>query len=142
MRRSSLLGVALLVASVAGCSPIEGERQNMTVMGVDCATFEAQPAATETVTIATGDSLEIALCSNPSTGFTWEEPTWEGAATLEVVSRQDLEPIDAVPGAAGQEAFTFRSTAPGETIVHFDYSQPWAGGTKGAWTLDLTVNVE
>lgn len=141
--RSAVIAWTLIAGiAVSACSLTEGEPRNMTVMGVDCATFEAQPAVTDAVAIGQGDSLQVTLCTNPSTGFSWEDPIGEGAATLELESRAVAEPVDAAPGAPGQEAFTFRSIAPGETIVHFVYSQPWAGGTKGAWTLDLTVTVE
>jgi hypothetical protein len=31
--------------------------------------------------------------------------------------------------------------SPGAAVIHFTYSQPWDGGTKGAWRLDLTTTV-
>ncbi len=42
---------------------------------------------------------------------------------------------------AGRERFTFRATAPGDATIHFVYSQPWEGGQKGAWRLDVGVTV-
>lgn len=130
-----------LVGGLAACSVFESSPGNVTVVGIDCERFGSEPVVAESVEIAVGDALEVRLCSNPSTGFTWEDPTWEGAATLELVSRQDLEHVDAVPGAPGQESFTFKAIVAGETLVHFEYSQPWAGGTKGEWQVDLTVTV-
>jgi hypothetical protein len=30
----------------------------------------------------------------------------------------------------------------GAAVIHFIYSQPWEGGTKGAWRFDLALNVD
>lgn len=131
-----------LVAGLAACSVFEGSPGDMTTLSIECDQLEAEPMVAAEVGLGVGDSVEIRLCSNASTGFTWETPTWEGDATLEVVARQDLEGVEAMPGAPGQESFTFKATASGTTVVHFVYSQPWAGGTKGAWRVDLTVTVK
>lgn len=91
--------------------------------------------------VGNGLTFKITLCSNPSTGFSWEEPTAEGDRSVELVERGVNQTVGGPPGEAGEEWFTFRATAPGTTVLHFVYSQPWEGGTKGAWRLDLTVVV-
>lgn len=130
-----------LVAGLAACSIFEGSPGNMTTLSIECDQLEAEPVVAAEVGLGVGDSVEIRLCSNPSTGFTWQDPPLDGDATLELVSRQDLEGVQTVPGAPGQESFTFRATAAGATVVHLVYSQPWAGGTKGEWRVDLSVTV-
>ena len=111
---------------------------------VTCAMFEAAGAdAPLERDLAVGDdqTFTVTLCSNPSTGFSWEEPTAEGDHSVELVERSILQTVGGPPGEAGQERFTFRATAAGTTVLHFVYSQPWDGGTKGAWRLDLTATV-
>jgi predicted secreted protein len=146
MRRIWLaLALAGILAGTAACA-VGGDPVPATVLTVDCATFEERAAddlpVLEAVRIGVGDGLEVHLCANPSTGFSWEEPTWEGAEALELVTRGTAAPVDAAPGAPAQETFTFRAVASGVTTVHFVYSQPWAGGIKGAWRLDLAVTVD
>lgn len=106
--------------------------------------FESEGSAApleRDLAVGNGQTFKVALCSNPSTGFSWEEPTAEGDHSVELVEQGVLQTVGGPPGEAGQEWFTFRATAPGTTVLHFVYSQPWEGGTKGAWRLDLTVTV-
>jgi len=83
----------------------------------------------------------VILCSNASTGFAWEVPTWTGDPSVELVQLGKDAPATALPGAAGTTVFTFRATAAGTTRIEFVYSQPWAGGMKGTWRLAVTVTV-
>ena len=146
MRRAALpLLLAGILATATACSA-GGEPVTSTVMTVDCDTLEQGaadgPPVLDAARIGSGEHLEVHLCANPSTGFTWEDPTGEGAQAIELVSRADLQTVGGPPGAAAQEVFTFRGVGPGVTTLHFVYSQPWAGGIKGEWRLDLAVTVE
>lgn len=138
---------ALFVATafvMAACSS-GGDAAGGPTVTVDCATFESEGAGgvslTREVSAGIGETVLVRLCSNPSTGFSWEDPTWEGDASLDGLTRSAAAADAPLPGAAGTESFTFEATGAGSAIVHFVYSQPWAGGIKGAWRLDLTVNV-
>lgn len=112
---------------------------------VDCAAFETEGAdgvpVERDIAAGVNQTLTITLCANPSTGFSWEEPVGEGDSVVELTERSVLQVIGGAPGAAGEERFTFRTTGAGEAVIHFTYSQPWDGGTKGAWRLDLATTV-
>ena len=100
----------------------------------------------QTVRLKADGEVTLTLCSNASTGFSWAEPRYDPAA-LALVSHGAQPPEGSAPGAAGSETWVFRalgcpatgSPACGASDVVFTYSQPWAGGTKGAWTFTLTV---
>jgi predicted secreted protein len=133
-----LLGAMLI--GCAGGSPAPGP-----TVTIDCAAFESQGAGgvpvTSDVSVTVGQGFTVVLCSNPSTGFSWEQPTWEGDATVELVQRSVQQTVGGQAGATGTESFAFNATKAGTTLIHFVYSQPWAGGTKGAWQADVTVAV-
>ncbi len=136
--------LALLLGTIlAACSSPATPGPGLTV---DCAAFETEGAAGVPVQreIAAGvnQTMTISLCSNPSTGFSWEEPIGEGDAVVELEERSVLQTIGGAPGEAGEERFTFKTVSAGEAVIHFVYSQPWDGGTKGAWRLDLTTTVD
>ncbi len=141
MRVAALL-VMILGTTLVACSSPPTPGPGLTV---DCATFEAEGAGGVPVQreIAAGvnQTVAVTLCSNPSTGFSWEEPVGEGDAVVELVERSVMQVIGDAPGEAGEERFTFRTVNPGEAVIHFTYSQPWEGGQKGAWRLDLLVSV-
>lgn len=114
------------------------------VLTVDCAALEsADPGGPleRDVELSVGQTLDVTLCSNASTGFAWEPPVWSGDQSVELLEVADDPPATALPGAAGTQVFTFRGTGAGTTLIEFIYSQPWAGGMKGTWRLALTVNV-
>ena len=136
------MAAVILAATLAACSSPATPGPSLTV---DCSAFETEGAAggpvEREIEAGVNQTLTITLCSNPSTGFSWEQPVGEGDADIELVERSVLQTIGGTPGEAGQERFTFRTVSPGQAVIHFTYSQPWDGGIKGAWLLDLTTTV-
>jgi predicted secreted protein len=134
MRRVAFLAALVVISACGAATGSPGPD-----MVVDCDAFAADPAPGRELGVAVGTEFTVTLCSNPSTGFSWEEPTWEGDQTVELVRAEGGAPAASGVGAAGTETFAFQAIASGQTTVRFVYSQPWAGGTKGAWRLDLSV---
>ncbi len=111
---------------------------------VTCDQFAAAQDATghaavaRTITASVGGTLVVKLCSNASTGFSWEQPTFD-TTKLQLQRHATSEP-SGLPGAAGTETWTFRVLSAGDSTVSFAYSRPWTGGEKGVWTVALTVH--
>jgi len=114
-------------------------------IGVGCDQFAAQKSITQTTEMSVGDQVKVTLCSNPSTGFAWQEPEISDAAILSLVDKSFGAPVTGaaqVVGAAGTDHITFKATAKGTSTVVLRYSQPWVGGTSSEWTYTLTVTVK
>jgi len=90
------------------------------------------------------NEIQITLCSNPTTGFKWDEVKISDPAELKLVSREFFAPgtpeNPAAPGTAGIEVFTFKVLGQGQSTALVEYSQPWEGGQKAVWTYTMTVN--
>ena len=147
MRTSRLAIVVLAGALLGGCAAVTAgqpatPRDALAISCDELAAPARGAAATtveRTVTAAVGETFRITLCSNPSTGFAWEQPVLSGPAAIELVDNALVASAGAQVGGAGSETFTFRVGAPGMTEIQFAYSQPWAGGIAQAWTVRLTV---
>ena len=130
----------MLVAALAGCSATEAAGP----AGATCEQFESTPSIDQARTIEVGTNLTIVLCSNPSTGYAWDDPALD-ATVLELADRTyqapDQGPLPIV-GAAGGEVITIRGLAPGTAAVSLRYGQPWDGGAASEWTYRLQVTVE
>jgi len=85
--------------------------------------------------------LSVTLESNVSTGFSWQLVQISDPTVLSQTGNQYIAPTPSQPGAAGSEVWTFSALKTGTSAILMDYSQPWAGGIKGARTFSLTVNV-
>ena len=88
-----------------------------------------------------GDKIRAKLCSNPTTGFKWEDEM----SNENVLKEEDYdfeEPEGDVVGAPGIEVWTFEAVNKGTTEVRMAYSQLWEGGEKEEWTYTMTVTVE
>jgi predicted secreted protein len=98
------------------------------------------------VRVTTGGVVTLALCSHPSTGFSWESPRYDPSA-LTLVGHKVHTPAPPLPGVPGSETWAFRTLdcpTPGpigcrESAVTLVYSQSRAWGLKAAWTFTLTV---
>jgi predicted secreted protein len=137
--------IVAIAAILAGCASDAGSPAPGPTLTVDCAAFESAGAGGQPLerdlAVSVGQAFRVTLCSNASTGFAWEVPTWTGDPSVELTQLGNDAPATALPGAAGTTDFTFRATAAGTTRIEFVYSQPWAGGTKGTWRLAVVVTV-
>ena len=135
-----MAAVGLFVILIAACA---GGNQRIEV---SCDDFYREASQSGTVEAKVGETFELALCSNPTTGFQWEDPaTISDPVVLEQVSMVFEEPSDSVDsqlvGAPGIQGWTFKAMHAGNAQVSLTYSQPWEGGEKDAWfyILDVTV---
>ena len=142
--RIVLTGVVLaLLLGAGGCAGASGQG----APEVTCDEFmELDPgeqAIERELEVTTGDSFTVTLCSNPSTGFEWEEAVISDQSVLRQAGHEFQAPgSGAPPGAAGKEVWTFEAVKRGTSTVSMAYSRPWEGGEKGVWTFSLTVVVE
>lgn len=111
-------------------------------VAIDCAAFETATAATATVDAPAGSAVVLTICSNASTGFTWTTATTSDPAVAVPGEWVSLPPAEPMPGAAGSQVLTIAADATGTAVISASYDRPWDGGEKGAWTLELTVNVK
>jgi inhibitor of cysteine peptidase len=109
---------------------------------ISCDQFQDSHHSRNEIELGVGDTVTIDLCSNPTTGFQWEEnPDISDSTILEQASHEFIPPGTDVPGQAGREVWVFKTLKKGVSTVSFEYSRPWEGGEKGEWTYTLTITV-
>lgn len=135
-----LLGLLVIGIVSLGCASANTRTAEM---GASCDQFGAEKIITQSTDVAVGDQVKVTLCTNASTGFSWGEPEISDTAVAGLVDTSISAPSGAteVVGAAGVEVVTVKALAKGTSTVVLRYSQPWAGGTSGEWTYNLTVTV-
>jgi len=135
--------VAISVSLVA-CLPTPKEVS----LEASCDDFLKQQHVSKEVKVAVDGSLTVTLCSNPTTGFQWSETAQISDQTvLQQLGHKYVAPEakgdrPPAPGTPGKEVWTFKALKKGESTISMEYSRPWEGGEKGAWTFNLTVVVK
>jgi predicted secreted protein len=140
MALRSFLATLLCGSALAACSATAASEP----LGATCDQLGTTRTVQQSGVVAAGTDVRIVLCSNPSTGFGWEDPQIGDSTVLRLVDRTYQAPDGAslpIVGAAGGEIVTLHALAAGTTTLSMRYSQPWAGGTKGEWTYSLSVTV-
>ena len=133
--------ILLIVLVLSACVKSQGP-----AVEVSCENFEAANHIAQQAEVSVGGLLTVALCSNPTTGFQWEEAKISDQTVLEETSHRLVSPGEdqAGPrvGGAGYQEWTFTALQAGQSVVSIASSRPWEGGEKGIWTFDLTVVVK
>jgi len=157
MKKILLIGLLTLLCAgllAAGCKETQTDTQNTMppldngtksiTIEVTGAEFEANPSLVKTVEVVYPGSVVLSLDSNQTTGFSWTaEPQISDPAVIYQYEHNYVAPESSgVVGAAGKEVWTFKPKATGTAVITFEYSQPWAGGTKSARTYELTIVVK
>lgn len=94
---------------------------------------------TRTAALKAGTVLVVTLCSNASTGFSWQAAAVD-STHVRVLSHAYTASKSASPplvGASGLETWTFLVSDHGEGHAVLAYNQPWSGGIKAAWIFVL-----
>ena len=109
MRRFLVLISILAVCLVAGC-------------GGGVKTY-VDPE--EKISVGIEDEFVIALDSNPTTGYDWEESHDPYKLILIEKKYEPDEKAAGLVGAGGTQHFRFTSQKTGETEITFVYKRPW-----------------
>jgi inhibitor of cysteine peptidase len=134
-----LLTMVVLALVLVACAPA-GREVPLQLTYDD---FAAHQQLTRSLEVNTRDTVKITLPSNPTTGFRWELAGISDPAVLQQVGDSEyVLPDSQAIGAGGQEIWTFKVQKRGTSTVSLAYSQPWDGGTKGGWTIDVEVKVK
>lgn len=108
-----------------------------------CNDFQANQHIADNIEMQINGVITVTLCSNPTTGFQWdEEARISDATVLEQASHEYVAPAGDTPGAAGIEKYTFKALKAGTTTISLEYSRPWEGGEKAEWTCTLSVTIK
>ena len=133
--------VALPVAGCAGNAPESGPQTTTIEVSYDDALNEVN--ITRAVTMNVGDTLQVSLASNPSTGFRWTpDMQITNTAVMAQAGHEVLGPVAGRVGSAGREVWALQAIGPGTTTVSTTYGRPWPGGEKDAWTFTAEVTVD
>ena len=94
------------------------------------ATFEiagysaVQTPANATISTSNGQEFEVALDSNPSTGYQWLVTGLDESLVM-LLEDEYVPPESNLIGAGGKQVFTFRALGEGQTGIDFEYARPW-----------------
>jgi predicted secreted protein len=126
----------LVISACAGSA-------NQVSVELSCDDFINNPHNKKEVVISTGETLEVILCENRTTGFQWSETAKiTDTNILEQTSYKFAAPGSKLYGAPGEGTWNFHALQKGTVKVSMEYSQDWAGGLKSAWTTELTITVK
>ena len=108
--------------------------------------FNDNPHVNQMLEVQVGETFEVKLGSNPTTGFRWsEEAQISDTAITTQESHEFIGPESEPPpppGTPGQEVWTFKALKKGSSTIYLEYSRPWEGGEKGEWTCTVNVIVK
>ena len=135
------MAVALSASGCADDAPESGPQTITIEVSYDDALNQVN--ITRAVTMNVGDTLQVSLASNSSTGFRWTpDMQITDAAVMAQAGHEVLAPTAGRPGAAGREVWALQAIGPGTTTVSTTYGRPWTGGEKDTWTFTAEVTVD
>jgi inhibitor of cysteine peptidase len=120
--------VALVSIGIAGCGS-DGDSSSSSSSSTSSTTQKGSDSEVFTqaggeLAVTKGETFEIALASNPSTGFVWTVAQEPDAAILTLEDQAYEKPDSSAMGAPGTERFTFKAVGTGATVMALKYARP------------------
>ena len=121
--RRGVLGLMLVVAACSGGAALQ----------LDSGAIGSE------VTITVGETMEIALPGNPTTGFSWEVSSID-SAVLTAVGDPSFRADSTLVGSGGTMTLQFEAVAPGTTALELVYHRPFEDvPPEDAFSLTVVV---
>jgi inhibitor of cysteine peptidase len=144
--RSSLVLICSLIFILFGVSACTITSGNVEV-GASCDDFmklsQSPVVLNKQVEVKAGTMFTVKLCSNQTTGFKWaEKANISDSSVLQQIDHKYVAPGTNMPGAPGEEIWTFKAVKAGTCTISMEYGRPWEGGEKGVWKYNLSAAVK
>jgi inhibitor of cysteine peptidase len=92
------------------------------------------------IEVPRGSTFEIQLPENPTTGYQWSRPSFDGAF-LALATNEFLPPEDARPGSGGTRQFVLRAKGAGQTTFRVTSQRPWGTNAAPAAVFELLIHI-
>jgi len=126
--------VALVAITSAGCGSHANAASGPLKLG------EADNGKAYTVQV--GDTIEVIIPGNPTTGFSWTPALADkDAALVQLIGEPAYAADSAAVGGGGTFTLTFKAVAQGEALLRLVYARPWENVAPEK-TFSATVTVE
>ncbi|WP_257222512.1 MULTISPECIES: protease inhibitor I42 family protein [unclassified Acinetobacter] len=108
--------------------------------------FTEQQSCPTLLEMDRGQTLEVLLNENPSTGYVWslaEQPKlFKVEEVFQSAQQQQAAAADATPvlGAGGQKTYRFTATTAGEELLHLKHARAWEKTAMAEWTCRVRVS--
>jgi inhibitor of cysteine peptidase len=92
------------------------------------------------VSLRSGETFEIRLSENPTTGYRWQLADWD-RTVLDIRRDEFRPPGTAERGVGGKHVWEIAARAPGRTSLRLGYSRSWESGSPArTFSLDVSVS--
>lgn len=119
----------------------------LAVLGSACSSAAAEPVHLgpgdngSSIVLPVGESFNITLEGNLTTGYSWEADPIPDPAILELVEEPSYESDSKALGAGGKFTFTCRAVGEGQTNLRLIYHRPFEPDVPPLEVYELTVRV-
>ncbi len=142
---STVAVVALVGVGISGCgsdsdSSSSSNSSSSSTSAKDSGTKVFTQAGGD-LTVTKGETFEIVLTSNPSTGFVWTVAEEPDTAVVTLEDQAYEKPDSSAMGAPGTERFTFKAAGTGTTTMALKYARPSDPDSPDNTTNTYTVTV-
>jgi inhibitor of cysteine peptidase len=98
---------------------------------------EAKP-----ITVTVGQPFQFSLQSNPTTGYHWQFAKPWDAKLLNLSSTRYKKPSSELPGAGGEQVWSFKALAEGKTTLALVYVRSWETNVPPAQSTNIEVVIK
>jgi inhibitor of cysteine peptidase len=111
--------------TLASCAPVNTAPDTAPALNPNPQTVRVSVRdAGQNVDLKTGDSLQVELASNPSTGYRWERSLLPELGVLENLGEEQRAANTGLLGSGGITVFTFQAIGTGTTNLSFSLVSP------------------
>jgi inhibitor of cysteine peptidase len=94
----------------------------------------------QTIDLAIGQTIEIRLRENPTTGFRWQ--LMGGDRTVCAMTSDTFKRASGPPGHGGEHSWIVEAVGPGECNIEFRYRRAWANPGQSERMFQIHIRVE
>lgn len=96
---------------------------------------------TQLITVPVGETFDLVVPSNASTGYRWEIVPELNETMVELIARDYIAQEPVIPGSGGVDVWTFRAVNAGDTTIVLGYYPP-GNETDPDETVTFSIHVE
>jgi predicted secreted protein len=96
---------------------------------------------TQFITVTLGETFDIVLPANSSTGYRWNILPELDVNLIELVDHNYIAEQPVMPGSGGVDVWTFRAVNAGDTTIALSYYPP-GNDTEPEETITFSIHVE